>query len=544
MASLSIRVMVHFNPIPFRRSDAMKQFITKHERSIVGVLSGWDRIRFRGTFRSLAVTRMMVSWLLDRRVMLKHFKPLALELTAALKASIDEVAGAAGQTVKYLASSALSKEDLVRELIRREASEGLVCVLSCVEPCRSYDIHKNRETKHIELVQAFRKCLHWYCYFLDPQLGLCHVRIQSWLPFNVHICVNGREWLCRALEAAGIGFRRSDNCLVHVADVPAAQAFLDAQPWAHWQRLLGGLVRRACPALARLPGRDGPLSYYWSADETEWATDVMFRSARDLAELYPSLIGHAMRTFSSREVMRFLGRTRLPAQGGVDVRFNGQVVSDLAQRPEGLRIKHRMNHNSIKMYDKQGSVLRIETTINDARDLSVYRAKESDPHGGKKWQRLRKGVVDLPRRAEISQAANARYLAALTEADTNTPLGKAADAVRRPVIRPTRRFRGLNPLSGPDALLAQSLLRGEFTISGFRNRDIRRLLHPKTRFDDDKRRQSAQVSRLLRLFREHGLVYKIKGTHRYQLTAQGRRILPAFIAARNATTEQLNQLAA
>jgi hypothetical protein len=523
----------------------MKQFITKHERNIVGVLSGWDRIRFRGTLRALAVTRMMMSWLLDRQVMLKHFKSLSLELTAVLKASVEEVAAAAGRTVKYLASSALSKEDLVRELLGREGvEEGLVCVLSCVEPCRSYEIRKNRETKHIELVQCLRKCLHWYCYFLDARLGLCHVRIQSWLPFNVHICVNGREWLCRSLDAAGIGFRRSDNCLVQVQDIRAAQRLLSRQPWANWQRLLTGLVERACPALVRLPGRDGALSYYWSADETEWATDLIFRSANDLAELYPSLIRHAMTTFSSREVMRFLGRTRLPARGGVDVRFNGQVTSDLAKRPEGLRIKHRMNHNSIKMYDKQGSVLRIETTINDARDLSVYRTTESDPQGDKKWQRLRKGVVDLPRRAEISNSANARYLTALAEADAGTPLGKVADVIRHPVIRPTRRFRGLNPLCGPDADLAQGLLRGEFTINGFRNRDIRCLLHPKTCCTEDRRRESAQISRLLRLFREHRLVYKIKGTHRYQLTAQGRRILPAFIAARNATTEQLNQLAA
>lgn len=287
----------------------------------------------------------------------------------------------------------------------------------------------------------------------------------------MHVCANGREWLCRQLQAAGIAFRRSDNCLTHVDDVPAAQELLSAQPWADWQGLLNGLLQRSCPALSELPGRDQPLSYDWSADETEWATDFMFRSSAALAEIYPSLIQHAMTTFSSREVMRFLGRTRLPANGGVYARFQGQVVSDLRERPEGLRIKHRMNHNSIKMYDKQGSVLRIETTINDARDLSVYRKKESDPQGDKTWQRLRKGVVDLPRRAEISQSANTRYGTALAEADAGTPLGKTADLIRRPVIRPTRRYRGLNPLSGPDADLAQLLLRGEFAISGFRNRN-------------------------------------------------------------------------
>jgi len=523
----------------------MKQFITKHEQNIVGILSGWDRIRFRGTIRTLAVTKMMMGWLWDRQVMLKHFKPFALSLTATVKASVEQVAGVAGRTVQYLASSALSKEDLVQELIRREGiKEGLVCVLSCVEPCRSYNIHKNRETKHIELVQTFRKCLHWYFYFLDSQLGLCHVRIQSWLPFTVHVCVNGREWLCRQLQEAGIAFRRSDNCLTSVADVPAAQQLLSAQPWADWQDLLNGLLKRSCPALSKLPGRDAPPSYYWSADETEWATDVMFRSPAALAELYPSLIGHAVTTFSSREVMRFLGRTRIPAGGGVDLRFNGQVVSDLRKRPEGMRIKHRMNHNSIKMYDKQGSVLRIETTINDARDLSVYRTKESDPQGEKKWQRLRKGVVDLPRRAEISQSANTRYLTALAETDSSTPLGKSADMMRRPVIRQERRFRGLNLLSGPDADLAKVILRGEFGISGFRNRDIRLLLYPKTPSEADQRRRSGQISRLLRLFREHGLIYKIKGTHRYQLAAKGRRILPAFIAARNASTQRLYNLAA
>ena len=523
----------------------MREFIKNHERNIIGVLNGWDRIRFRGTLRNLAVTKLMMRWLWDRQVLLKHFRAFALELTAALKTSIEQVAATGGRTVRYLASSSLSKEDLVRELIRREGiQEGLVCVLSCVEPCRSYDIHKNCETKHIELVQRLRKCLHWYLYFLDPVLGLCHVRIQSWLPFTVHVCINGREWLCRQLTDAGIAFARRDNCLVNVADIEAAQEMLDAQPWARWTELLGGLLERSCPALTQLPYRHGPLSYYWSADETEWATDVMFRSPAKLAELYPSLIRYAMATFSSREVMRFLGRTRLPEAGGVDLRFNGEVVTDLRERPEGVRIKHRMNRNSVKMYDKQGSVLRIETTINDARDLFVYRASEGDPQGPKKLRRLRKGVVDLPRRSQISQSANTRYLKALAAVDATTPLGRVADKVSRPVIREGRRFRGLNPLSGDDAQLLKIMLRGEFVFNGFRNRDVRQLLFGSTTCRNEQRRQSGKVSRLLRLFREHGLIRKVKGTHRYHLTANGQRVLPPFIAARNASTQKLNEIAA
>jgi hypothetical protein len=523
----------------------MNQFIKRHERNIIGVLSGWDRVRFRGTMRLLSSVGGLMAWLSDRRVRLMEFKPFAMELTATLKASVEQVAAAAGRPIKYLASSALSKEDLVQQLLRREGiAEGLVCVLSCTEPCQSFDIHRNREKRTIDPVRALRKCLHWYLYFLHAQLGLCHVRIQSWLPFTVHVCVNGREQLCRQLDQAGLRFTRRDNCLIQVADVAAAQKWLAAQPWLDWTRILNGLLQRACPALCRLPMRDTTLSYYWSADETEWATDVLFRAPALLAQLYPSLLRQAMTTFSSREVMRFLGRTRMPARGGVDVRFQGEVVTHLCERPEGVRIKHRMNRNSVKMYDKQGSVLRVETTINDARDLGVYRTSESDPKGTKRWRRLRKGVVDLPRRAEISQAANMRYLTALSGVEATTPLGRVADDVSRPVIHEGRRCRGLNPLTGDDARLVEVLLHGAFLLNGFRNRDVRVRLFPQPVDRDQTRRQSGKVTRLLRLYRTHGLIRKVNGTHRYQLTAKARQTLPAFIAARNASAQKLNQLVA
>ena len=165
-----------------KQRPRIEQFITKYDREIIGVLSGWDRIRFRGTIRMLAYVGGLTGWLCERKVLLKEFQPFALGLTARLKESILSVAEAAGRTVRYVASSSLSKEDLVQELLRREGlTEGLVCVLSCVEPCQSYIIQRNRETRHIDLKPALRKCLHWYVYFLDPVLGLCHVRIQSWL---------------------------------------------------------------------------------------------------------------------------------------------------------------------------------------------------------------------------------------------------------------------------------------------------------------------------------------------------------------------------
>jgi hypothetical protein len=175
----------------------------------------------------LAYVKGLMGWLCHRKVLLKGFKPFSMRLTAAVKDSVSAVVEQAGRSVEYLPSSETSKEDLVRQVLRREGIDrGLVCAFSCVEPCQSYDIHRNRETKHIDLVPRLRKCLHFYLYFIDPKLGLCHVRIQSWLPFTVHVCVNGREWLCRELQKAGIQFVRSDNCLIRVANPAAAQKIL------------------------------------------------------------------------------------------------------------------------------------------------------------------------------------------------------------------------------------------------------------------------------------------------------------------------------
>ena len=557
----------------------MNEFIKQHQKDILGVLSGFDRVRFRGTFRVLAVVKLLRSWLAMQRVLIKDFGGFAESLTQRLKRSVEEVARQCfarrgvvlrpGESaIHYLRSPKISKEDLVKELIRREGlTEGVVCVLSASELSRSYEVRRNPETQTLDLEPRTRQCLHWYVYFLDAVWGLCHVRIQSWLPFTVHVCVNGREWLCRELTKQGIGFERRDNCLARVDDVAAAQTILDSQPWDHWSTRLDDLVRRACPELLQLPGSAGQSQqYYWSADETEWATDIMYRSAAKLAALYPSLIRHGMSTFASRDVMRFLGKVRIPKEG-VDVRFNGEVKTKKLIRPEGVCLKHWLNRNTLKMYDKQGSVLRVETTINNTSDFGVHRTSENDPSGPKKWRKLRKGVVDLPRRAAISQASNTRYLTAYAGVESPTPLGKVADKLAKPVVTKTSRSRGLHPLTGIDSQLISILLRGEFALNGFRNRDLRDLLFPATAnpvtprasattdsatadpvglasSQADQRRQSGQVTRLLRLFCAHGLIRKIPHTHRYRLTAAGHRILPTFPAARSASTKALHQIAA
>lgn len=517
----------------------MLEFIQRHRDHVMGILHGFDRIRFRGTKRLLAAVGGMINYLWQRKVLLKDFGPHVQRATEEVRKTTEAIIERTGRPYQYVSSPRADKEKIARDLLAQAPIEsGLIGILGCVEPCWSYDIHRNREKRRLELVRRYRKCLHYYHYFLHPDFGFMHVRLQTWYPFTVLACVNGREWLARELDKQGIGYVRRRNCLVEVEDITKAQALLDQQLRTDWPARLDAIMTEVNPADGRLfPER--PVPYYWSADETEWASDILFRSPEDLAALYPQLIRYGMEHFTSRDVLRFLGQ-HVPAQGGVNRRFKGEITTDLRERPEGVRIKHRMNHNSLKMYDKQGTVLRIETTINDPRGLKTYRTKEGDEQGPKKWRKLRKGVADLHRRAALSQASNERYLAALSSVETGQPLSTLAEPVCKRVQWKGRSVRALNPLSAEDGQLLSIIARGEFLVTGMRNQDLRVALYGDDPTDRrEVRRRSGRVTRLLRMLRAHHLLQKVSGTHRYLLSAEARAIVVPLLAAQKADAKQL-----
>ena len=246
----------------------------------------------------------------------------------------------------------------------------------------------------------------------------------------------------------------------------------------------------------------------------------MFRSAASLAEIYPLLLRHAMFQFGSEEVMRFLQRR-------TNQRFAGEVSSDLQRRLEGIRVKHRVEENSIKMYDKQGSVLRIETTINNPRRFKVHRSGICRGQKVMKWLPMRKGIADIRRRVELSRAANARYLDALSVVGQETPSYRLLDRVNRVVKKLGRRYRPLRPISRDDASLFQAILHGEHSLLGFRNRDLR-----KTLGDSDPKTSSARVSRWLALLRAHKLIYKVCQTNYYRITRKGHQVMATALKFR------------
>jgi hypothetical protein len=485
----------------------------------------------------------MMRYLSRVGVLLKDFAGFASGWTDRVRAAAHQLAEQHRRPLTYLHGSTQRKELLARDLARRAGlTTGLVGLWSVVEPCLTYFVRRDREQKKLVLRLEPGKCLHYYFYFLHEQLGLLHLRLQTWFPFALHLCLNGRHWLARQLDQHGLGYVQRENCFTWMEDVPRAQALARAQLQSCWPTLLQPLVEQCHPHAAELC-RPLALAYSWSVSESEYATDVMFKSPAALARLYPALIRQGIQHFGSTDVLRFLGH-KTPASGRVHGNHQGEVLSTLKHRPEGLRLKHQANGNSIKLYDKQGSVLRVETTMNRPHQFRVYRASERDPEGKKRWQVLRKSVGDLHRRAEICEAANGRYLEALASVRAGTSAGAVAQRVCQPIVKDGRRHRGLNPWAEEDAVLLEVISRGEWTVGGFRNRDVRVALYAGRAEAAEQRRRSGRVTRALARLRAHGIIKKVNGSYRYQLTTPGRQIVTALLAARQADVEKLMALAA
>lgn len=504
----------------------MERFLTRHTDRVVAILSGFDRMLFRGTLRSIAYVKGLDIFLSSHRVLDKDFGTFAAGVSEHLKTHAERLAATAGRPFRYLHSPRLSKEDIAREILRRDPiAEGLVCVLSCVEPCQSFTIRRDRATHHLQLISQERKCLHLYFYYLDRDFGLMHVRLQTWLPCSIQVCVNGREWLARQMTRRNLGYVQADNAFIHLEDRRRAQALADQLlDWA-WRPFLQRLARQINP-WACATGT-GLKPYYWSARQSEYATDVVFRDDPTLAAWYPRLLHHALEHFGAEDVLRFLGRP-LPA------RFRGEARTELRQRPEGRRIKHWIDENWIKMYDKAGRLLRIETTINNPRRFKVRRARRRGCRRVVSWLPLRKSIADLRRRAEIARAANARYLDALSVVGEITPSHHLLDPVSQRVTHAGRPFRPLRPISPDDAAVFRLLVHGEFCIQGIRNADLRRHLLPAADTTATTRRQaSGRISRLLRLLRAHGLVRKVSGTRYYRVTLKGHEVMTTALAFRD-----------
>jgi hypothetical protein len=535
----------------------MKSFLSRFSGFVLFVLSGFDRLRLCGESRLLNHAGGLESYLWQQHVLFKDFPDHAAKLTHSLRRQTEALAKEHGVPFKHLDSPKIDKEATALQLAAAGHStpQGRIAVLSCVESCSTYRLRKNAEGLIAPRKEA-GKCTHYYHYFQHPRLGLCYVRIQTWFPFRVHVGINGREWLFQQLRQQNIPFQHRGNLLLRVQDPAKAQALLDEQLRTDWPAMLQELVEPIHPLWSYLH-TSVHTPYYWMAEQSEWATDVTFHSPDFMAKWYPRFLRHGIETLSCKDVLRYLGK-KVPEHGYG--RCSHEAKIDLRTRTEGARLKFWYGTNSVKAYDKEAltakdqeallaealealiaNVLRIETTVNDPSMFQVFRPKEGAPEDApKSWQQMRKGVADLERRAEVSQAANNRLLESFATVADTTPLGKLVEPLCKPTTNAKgRRVRALNPLGEADGALLRCVAQGEFLVNGFRNRDLRTALHSNTADAKEQRKQSAAITRKLALLKAHGLIVKVQKTHRYQLSAAGKRITAALETAKQADITRL-----
>jgi len=496
----------------------MKSFMSKHQAKISGSISTFDRVIFKG-YLPLGWPGAIEGFLFKHGILIKDFKSFVQQHSATVKAHAQHLADAANRPWIRLQDGHLRKEEYARKIAERDGvTEGLVCILSAVEATQSFRVCPGEGRPRI--FPAPRKCLCLYFYYIDPDLGWLHVRLPTWFPFPIQFCIHGHEVLACTLQKEGIAFEKVANSFVQIGDVDRAQQMADQFTQLPWPRLLDHYAQRVNPLMKTILHE---LDYYYVIDQAEFATDIIFRAPSTLTGLYNNLLRHALTSFGAEDVMTFLGRKLTP-------QFQGELGTVYKQRWPGARIKHRMKGNWIKMYNKHGCVLRVETVINHPYEFKVRRQGKRQGRVVTGWFPMAKGLANIHRYAEVSMAANERYLEALSVVNDPGELREVLLPLAKPVRRHQRSYRAFNPLNQDDMALFAAVLRGEHALNGFANHHIREALYAEPKGKQQERQQAARVSRLLKRLHMHGLIGKIPRTRRWRVTAKGQRLMATCLS--------------
>jgi hypothetical protein len=485
----------------------------RYAKRIRGVLSCPDRMLITGILPDICHSGAFARELLHRQVRIFDFTQFAEPLREAIRANAERLAKQNGLSIEFIRrTNAFRKEDRIQRIIAdRGDHPGLVHIFSAMELCPSFKPWHDKRSGQTYLKPDTGKCLHYYFYFIDPDLGLCHLRVPTWAPFKVQFCMNGHNWLASRLRRLRVGHKLVDNAFLEIADFSLAQQIADRLKPQTLHRKLDRFARQYCPAATEF--RSG---YHWSILQFEYATDVVFNRPQDLAPLYDHLVRSAVHVVRAEQVATFLGKK-------LDPRYTGEVGNDFNTRIQGTRIRHQMGPATLKMYDKFGRVLRIETATNDVTFFFHHRSVEH--RNGSRETKLapvKKTIYSLGVLAELLRASNRRYLEFLSTLDDDSAGQPHLERLSRPARDEKRSYRGINFFAAEDRGLLLALTRGEFNLRGFQVRDLRDLVDL----------SGPQLSRQIKRLRMHRLIKKVRGTYKYFLTRLGRRTVAAALRLR------------
>jgi hypothetical protein len=470
-----------------------------------GVLSCYDRIVITGSLQPFCYAQGMTRYLYQHGIRIFEYAQFAEPLRERLRENAEALAQANGVKIEFIRKKDFRKENRVQQILKERGEQpGLVHIFGAMEACSSYRPWHDKVTGKTYLKPDSSKCMTYYFYFLDEQLGLCYVRVPTWCPFRLQFYFNGHNWLANQLKQRGIAYKMLDNAFVQIADYAVANQLANEFDVEILHLRLDEFARQYCPVVTDLK-----LTYYWSIMQSEYATDLVFKSRDTLPAFYPHLLETLTHAVKPADIATFLGRK-------MNGNYQGELGNRFNRRWIGTRIKHQMGPVSIKMYDKFNLILRIETTVNNVAFFKQYRqVQHRDGSTTMGWASMKKTVHSLPALREVLSAANQRYLKFISSIATPQVGVKQLHRLAETKTEDQHRHKGFNLFSEEDTCLFRSLLQGEFFISGFTNKQLR------TQYLSTK--SASQVTRLLKRLRVHGVIKKVGKRYKYYLTDFGRQ---------------------
>jgi hypothetical protein len=482
----------------------MAQSLTeRYDDRIAGVLSCYDRVVITGTVPVICYAEGMTRFLYAKGIRIFDYPQFAQTLRDRVRDCAASLATAAGATIEHISKSSIRKEEVVARVLQRRGDHpGLVHIISAMEACDSYRPWHDKATGKTFLRPDSGKCLHYYFYFMDAALGLVYLRVPTWSPFRLQFYCNGHGWLARQMTAEGIGYGMADNAFVRIDNWSRAQELADAFSPDQLHRILDHYASRCCP-VSDVFGQ----SYHWSLMQVEYATDLAFRSTTTLGPLYDQLIRQSVLTVKAEQVASFLGRHITP-------QLAQEIGSQFSTRIEGTCVKHRFGKSSVKMYDKSGIVLRIETTTNDVSFFKHHRRVEHrDSPPTRELAPVKKSIYSLIDLREILLGCNRRYLAHLSALDDFSAGIRALGRLTQPREVDGKTVKGVNFFEAGDSALLHALQNPAVNIAGIRRADL---------LPDLQMFSPTRLSRQLRRLLDIGVIKRVAGTYRYYLTKAGR----------------------
>lgn len=463
--------------------------------------TSFDRVVLRGYIQKLFVEGSVIN-LLRNLGFRSHSDGVMRILTDKLNSHIKKTSEKLGVRIHWWGEAEKkkfhSKIDFIQShyksaLEKKSTKSKVIGIIRATESVRTFSSKEvmTKEGKRFMKMYSLNKFVsQYYIYINDEKLGLCYLKISSYLPFVSEFYFNGHNYLRKQFDLMGVDYTMKDNSFTKVSDLKQLNSLVsDFKPSIaldrvnHWMNVFFRFDQGQKSTRSKL------LQHNWFSYQTEICTNLIFKSAKFANAYFEKILAkhHTIGLPDKLTEIFSLSRQRNKSKTTQN-KFKTKAV-----------IKHWLEGNSVKCYNKSGCLLRVETTIN-----------KPDLPGLK----LKKPAINLMAYLWYGLGCNSRYIETILDID----LAVLDEDVYKKYQTPILNKKGVR-VAAPDLRKEHQVEFLEVLLSsihrslGFRNKDLKQIL--------GKNWKTAQIAYELRKLRERGAVKKLQKSHYYQLTKEG-----------------------